>query len=216
MGKDQGNTGPWTAGTAGPASSALCPALLGRPRTGRVNSPVLSHHWGIGTWEHHRTHLDSDPKKPISQTESKKVETSYSGRSPGLSTPAASCTWKPAQFLFGASLLGPWPPPSTWQAKELGRCCHGNQSWLSLIVRCPHALWVPSATPPPIEGFSRPRLPHTAPSLSPRGPDLSSLPHLCDLLKLCKRWLPSVCVFPQWHTVRQEGRHRAGILLHCL
>lgn len=37
--------------------------------------------------EHHRTHLDSDPEKPISQTEPKVVETSHSGGSPGLSTP---------------------------------------------------------------------------------------------------------------------------------
>lgn len=117
--------------------------------------------------ECHRTHLDSDPeKKPISQTEPKMVETSHSGGSPGQSTRLLPVPGSQHDSFLGASLLGPWPPPSTWQAKELGRCCHGNQSWLSLIVQCPHALWVPSATPPPIQGFSRPRLPHTAPSLS--------------------------------------------------
>jgi hypothetical protein len=32
--------------------------------------------------KHHRTHLDSDPEKPISQTESKMVETSHPRRKP--------------------------------------------------------------------------------------------------------------------------------------
>lgn len=145
------------------------------------------------------------------------VVAGHSGGSPGLSSPPARFLYLEASTIpFWGFPAGPWPPPSTWQAKELGRCCHGNQSWLSLIVRCPHALWVPSATLPPIQGFSRPRLPHTAPSLSPRGPDLPVQSHLCDLLKFWERWLPSVCAFPQWHTVLQEGRHGASILLHCL
>jgi hypothetical protein len=77
------------------------------------------------------------------------------GVSPGLSAlPAASCTWNTHNLFLGSSLLGLWPAPSTARAGKM-LSWQPELALSSLFNAHPHALWVPSSSPPPIQGLPR-------------------------------------------------------------
>jgi hypothetical protein len=77
------------------------------------------------------------------------------GVNPGLSAlPAASCTWNTHNLFLGSSLLGLWPAPSTARAGKM-LSWQPELALSSLFNAHPHALWVPSSSPPPIQGLPR-------------------------------------------------------------